>query len=290
MHHEREHEDDAGEGGDGCRGTPADEPETEGHERQKRYEQPVMNTARSAPGDPRLTEGAPRPERMAWPRKNEMKLSSSQKTTAADAVTAILAASRSGRFEVAASVARIVPLEYSGVMSKAPNTPPVRPRAIMPVNAGWVASKPEQRAMDMALWVTSPVTNNAATMVTPSVIAVEQGQDLRGFGLGHMLEAVVPPRDGLDDLSHLDHSFRPTADRIGHGGGAVLHLVLGQFHEGVLQRRGDRCQFVHSQAFAGGQVADLRAVSPSTVSELPSPSPISAPAAVSADVNAARSG
>src|ERR1700689_15967 len=32
---------------------------------------PVITTARRAPGDPRLADGAPPPERTAWPRKND---------------------------------------------------------------------------------------------------------------------------------------------------------------------------------------------------------------------------
>ena len=49
-------------------------------------------------------------------------------------MTPILVASRRGRFGVAASVVRMVPLEYSPVISSAPNTPPVRAAVIMPVS------------------------------------------------------------------------------------------------------------------------------------------------------------
>ena len=103
---------------------------------------PVIITARSAPGDPRFAEGAPPPESIASPKKKATKLSSSQKTTMVVAVTPSLASSRTGRFGVAASVVRMVPLEYSPVMSNAPRTPPVRPATIRPVSADWVASKP----------------------------------------------------------------------------------------------------------------------------------------------------
>ena len=57
-------------------------------------------------------------------------------------MTAVLVASRSGRLGVAASVVRMVPLEYSPVISSAPNTPPVRAATIMPVRDSWVGSKP----------------------------------------------------------------------------------------------------------------------------------------------------
>ena len=57
---------------------------------------PVMNTARRAPGEPRLAEGAPPPERMACPRKNETKLRSTQKTTVATAVDADLGRQQQG--------------------------------------------------------------------------------------------------------------------------------------------------------------------------------------------------
>jgi hypothetical protein len=79
---------------------------------------------------------------MPSPRKKAMKLRISQKTTMATAVTASLATSSVGRLGVAASDERMVPLEYSPVMSNAPNTPPVRPATISPVSALWVGSKP----------------------------------------------------------------------------------------------------------------------------------------------------
>ena len=60
----------------------------------------------------------------------------------AAAATPILATSRVGRLGVAAIVARMVPLEYSPVISNAPNTPPVRPATIRPVSEFWVGSKP----------------------------------------------------------------------------------------------------------------------------------------------------
>ena len=72
-----------------------------------------------------------------------MKLRTSQKTTVRAAVTPIFVASRTGRFGVAASVVRMVPLAYSPVMSSAPNTPPSGPAVIMPVRDSWVGSKPK---------------------------------------------------------------------------------------------------------------------------------------------------
>ena len=43
---------------------------------------------------------------------------------------------------------------------------------------------------------------------------------------------------------------------------AVLHLVLGQLHERVLQGGGHRGQLVHPEAVPGGQVADLGRAGP----------------------------
>src|ERR1700722_5597092 len=74
---------------------------------------PVRKTARNAPGEPSVADGAPPPERMASPMKKVRKLRSSQKMTVAAAAIPIFVASRTRRLGVAASVVRIVPLEYS---------------------------------------------------------------------------------------------------------------------------------------------------------------------------------
>ena len=103
---------------------------------------PVRTTARAAPGDASVAVGAPPPESTAWPRKKEMKLRTSQNTTVSPAVTTVLVARRRGRLGAAAKVARMVPLEYSLVINRAPKTPPVRATVIMPVSDACVASKP----------------------------------------------------------------------------------------------------------------------------------------------------
>ena len=103
---------------------------------------PVRITARAAPGDARVAVGAPPLERMACPRKNERKLSTTQKTMVSTVVRPSLVASSSDRFGAAASVVRMVPLEYSPVISSAPKTPPAKATVIMPVRDCWVGSNP----------------------------------------------------------------------------------------------------------------------------------------------------
>ena len=104
-----------------------------------------------------------------------MKLSSSQKTTVAAAVTPILAASRMGRLEVAASVgadgaARVLagdeqrPEDATGQAGDDHAGQRLLGSGRSRVVAGWC----------MAAWVTSPVTNRPATTVTPRVMAVDR--------------------------------------------------------------------------------------------------------------------
>src|SRR5579863_2415549 len=169
---------------------------------------PVINTARSAPGVPNVAEGIPRPARMPSPRKNDAKLSSSQNTTVAAAVTPILAASRTGRLGVADNVARMVPLEYSAVMSNAPNTPPVSAAMTRPVSASWVASKPGSPGWYWTELVTSPVTNNPATAVTPRMMAVEG--NVRIFTSSDLTACLTPECPvGAADWTTSDISLMP---------------------------------------------------------------------------------
>jgi hypothetical protein len=57
-----------------------------------------MNAARNAPGDPRVADGAPTRERIACPKKNVTKLSSSQKMIVASAAIPDLRAQQEGPF------------------------------------------------------------------------------------------------------------------------------------------------------------------------------------------------
>ena len=142
-------------------------PETEDIKAKSETNRPVKKTARNAPGELRVAVGAPAPERMAWPMKNVRKLSSSQKTTVtAAAITAPLVASRTGRLGVAASVVRIVPLEYSLEINMTPNTPRSQGGDDHPgqwtAGSGRILSNPHFGGVP-ASCIASPVTKRLAT-------------------------------------------------------------------------------------------------------------------------------
>src|SRR5438270_3094172 len=103
---------------------------------------PVMRTARTTPGWSRLAVGAPPPDSTAWPRKNDAKLRTSPTTSIAPPATAALPASSSGRRGVADREARIVPLEYSALTTRMPNTPIVSSPTNTPPSVWLVGSKP----------------------------------------------------------------------------------------------------------------------------------------------------
>ena len=110
-------------------------------------------------------------------------------------MTPILVASRRGRFGVAASVVRMVPLEYSPVISSAPNTPPVRAAVIMPVRDSWVGSKPNvvpRAVVQRAVGHQPGHQQGGHERESERDGRRSQREDLGELGLGHVLGAVVP--------------------------------------------------------------------------------------------------
>ena len=103
---------------------------------------PVRITARAAPREARVAVGAPPLDRMACPRKKVRRLNTTQKAMVSIVVNPSLVPSNSRRLGAAAMVARMVPLEYSLVISSAPKTPPASATVIMPVRDCWVGSNP----------------------------------------------------------------------------------------------------------------------------------------------------
>src|SRR6266508_1592431 len=83
---------------------------------------PASTTARSTPGWPSAGPGTAA-GRAASPAKKAMNAAASPTASATAPNTAAFAASTSGRFGIAASVARIAPEEYSPVIMSTPRTP-----------------------------------------------------------------------------------------------------------------------------------------------------------------------
>jgi hypothetical protein len=108
--------------------------------------------------------------RAAPPAKKAMNEAASPRASATAPNTAALAASSSGRFGVAASVARIIPEVYSLVIISTPSTPTSSRPTEMPASALLV------RSPDGCL-VLSPAATaiaTAATAVSASVTQVER--------------------------------------------------------------------------------------------------------------------
>ena len=100
---------------------------------------------------------------------------------------------------------------------------------------------------------------------------------LSDLGLDHVLDAVVPQRGGLDGLGHLGHSFWPAA--------AAPAIVDGRYStsswvSSMNASSKDAVIGVSSWTRRPSRAARspiCGAVSPSTVSDPPSPSPTLAP-------------
>ena len=126
---------------------------------------------------------------------------------------------------------------------------------------GWDRSPGRTRRRGAgAAWVTSPVTRRQATTVRPSVMAVDRRVTILASSDRAMcFGPVVAPRGVQQDLGGHRRTPRSGGDLAGHRRRAVLHLVLGQLHERVLQGGGHGRQLVDPESVPGGQVADLRA-------------------------------
>jgi hypothetical protein len=88
-------------------------------------------TERSAPGEVRLTPLAPM---MAWPARKAIKLATVPTAKAAAPRTPALAMMTKCRCGAAAKVERIIPVEYSVVITRTPRTP----------MASWASSTPDR--------------------------------------------------------------------------------------------------------------------------------------------------
>ena len=169
-----------------------------------------MNTARKRARRPEVGRRAPPPERMASPKKNATKLSSSQKTNVATAVTPILVASRSGRRGVAASVVRIVPLAYSPVIKQRSEHAAGQggddhagQRLLGRVEAEHVVATVRDASAE---WVDEPGHQEGGDdREAEGDGGRSQRQDLDDLGPGHVLDAVVARRDCVDCIGHLRH-------------------------------------------------------------------------------------
>src|SRR6266851_1150776 len=72
-------------------------------------------------------------DRMAWPTKNAARLEATPTAATAAANTAPLAARTVRRWGTAAKVDRIIPVEYSAVMTRTPSTPTASWASRMPL-------------------------------------------------------------------------------------------------------------------------------------------------------------
>ena len=95
---------------------------------------PVMNTARRAPGDPRLADGAPASGKDGLAEKERDKAEHLTETDSGRGGNAKLGEQQDRSFRSGRHRRAEVPLEYSPVISNAPKTPPVKPATIRPVS------------------------------------------------------------------------------------------------------------------------------------------------------------
>src|SRR5581483_9520946 len=219
--------------------------------------------------------------------RNETNEMTSPTTNATAETTSSFDQNTEARRGWAVSEVRIIPVEYSEVIAMAPKTTMISWPRMMPKRERWVRSSWASCAAVASPWLARPqLPSTLMPMVTtvaePSVHMVERTDRI----LVHSERsappkparpeaggsAVSPPRaevlvviSAASLLHRAGHDVGGDSRRVGDRAarrlaghrGVVLHAVLGQLHERLLQGRLDRRELVHPDLVVEGQVADL---------------------------------
>src|SRR5580700_7356729 len=216
--------------------------------------------ARIVPGWDSEAEWSPS---SAWPRKNDTNESTTESTSVTRPNTMPLAANITERRGITVSEVRIIPVEYSEVMTSAPSTAMTSgPRNPIPPRLVEVASNVALSDADMLCQLdlmTAQIRAENPTLSTTSTSIVHQ-VDRTDLSLVNS-ERTTPPNPArprvADGTLAVMAAISGTPSHAGRDRRVVLDTVPGQFHERGLQRGPHHRQLVQPHAAIERDVPDL---------------------------------
>src|SRR5580698_4277560 len=204
----------------------------------------------------------------AWPRKNAVNDVIRLVTSATTVNTTPLAAIIMPRCGLVVSVVRIMPVEYSELMTSTPRTPMISCPMYSPARLCRVGSKYGPCGPCAAPALASAPKPTTTTNIASSVQYVDRtDRILVNSDRSAPANVTRPAERGRSSATpaagavvvaisgHLSSQYQ----LLGHAG-VELHARCRQFHERLLQGRVDRRQLVQPDRVVVGQVPDLAAV------------------------------